>query len=177
MAKRTLALLISRLDNLEKDLQQKAPSIILGAGRSFLVAKKLQIANSGVGRYSSKKYHPSALKGRELSSAGKTFIENKISRKEKTNWSELRRAEGLQVSFVDLYYSGQMMNSTIAQKANQASFTYFITIGARNKKAQEKLNYNYERYGNFLKPTQAQFEEMKKDVNRRVLNIIIQKLK
>lgn len=178
MAKtRTLDDLIKRLSGFEQDLQKQAPSFILKAGRSFLEQKKEQILSFGVGRYSKKKYHPSSLKKKVISGAGLSFLETKIQKKEKTNWSELRQAEGLQASFVDLWYTGQMWNSTVAQKKNQISFTYFVTIGARNKKAQEKLFANFKRYGDFLRPNEQQAESLRQNLKTSITNLLIRKIK
>lgn len=177
MARRTLETLISRLSDLEKDLQSKAPSILMSSGKAFLEAKKRQILSSGVGRYSSKKFYPSALKGKELTSSGRSFIEEKIKSKTKINWASLRKAEGLQTSYVDLYYSGHMWNSTIAKKANSSTYVFYITIGAKNKLAQKKLNYNFERYGDFLSPNKSQLDVIKKELKNNVSNLIIRRLK
>lgn len=177
MAKKTTIQLIDRLTRLEEALKARAPSIVTNAGKAFLIEKKEEIATRGVGRYSKTTYSASFLKGKELSSSGKSFLDNKIKNKELTNWAGLRSAEGLQVSFVDLWYSGKMINSTTAQKGNNTTYKYFVVIGGRNKDSKRKLFANYERYGDFLRPNDEQHKNFQDSVKTAVLGLITKTLK
>lgn len=143
---------INRLLQFERELQNGMPAISKEVTGLFLNAKINQIRKSGIGSYSAKKYAANFLKGKELNGAGKSFIDLKIKNKEKTNWAELRASQGLQIQFVDVYYSGQMLNSTGIQRNNSASYRYYSIIGGRNEEARKKLGYNQKRYGNFLHP-------------------------
>lgn len=160
---------INRIDVFTKELQNNMPAISTEVAGLFLSTKIEQIRKVGFGKqYKTKTYSAHYLRGKELNASGKTFIENKIKAKEKTNWQQLRAAQGLQVQFVDLYYSGQMLNSTGLIRNNTASYRYYSIIGGRNAEAKAKLAANYKRYGNFLYPTPAQGQIM----GTRAVNLI-----
>lgn len=151
---------INRLKTFSKQLEREMPSISKDVGALFLRLKIQEIKQKGIGNYSPTLYAASWLKGKELNGLGKTFIRNKIKNKERTNWAELRKAQGLQIKFVDVYYSGQMLNSTGIISSKTASFTYYVIIGGRNDEAKKKLYANQQRYGNFLKPNPEQEKAM-----------------
>lgn len=174
---RTLEDFIRKLGEFEQDLQRLLPQYIAKAGRAYLVARKEEIMKRGVGSYSRKKYNASWLKGKELTSAGLSFLEAKMDKKEKTNWAGLRQAEGLQISYVDLYYSGHMWNSTIVSKKQVSALTYYVVIAGRSKKAQAKLDANRERYGDFLKPTEEDMMKMFNDLGKNVSSLLKRKLR
>lgn len=147
---------INRLDQFVKDLQNGMPAISTEVAGLFLQVKLTQIKTSGIGTYNGNKYPAFLLKGKELNSSGASFIDAKIKAKENTNWKELRAAQGLQVGFVDVYYSGQMLNSTGIERNNTVSYRYYAIIGGRNDEARKKLAANKLRYGSFLYPTSDQ---------------------
>lgn len=159
---------IRRLEQFEKELINAMPTISVQVTSKFLVAKIQQIRKVGIGQYSTKTYSASFLKGKELNAAGKSFIENKRKAKQKTNWKEFRMAQGLQGSFVDVSYSGQMLNSTGIQKNNRVSYIYYSTIGGRNAEAKMKLEANRKRYGDFLRPT----PEQEKAIGKHSIDLI-----
>lgn len=171
--KRTLEELIRRLGLFQDDMKRNQSKVLLGSGRNFLEEKKKQILSNGVGKYSKRKYYAGSLKGKELSGAGLSFLESKIKKKEKTNWAGLRQAEGLQTSFVDLYYSGQMWNSLKLVKQSQVSYT----IQASNKLAQQKLNMNKKRYGDFLKPTPEQKKNLGVSIKTQYSNLLNKRIR
>lgn len=174
---RTLDDLIRNLTNFENNLKIKAPTFIMFAGKIYLEKKKEKIYNSGVGRYSSKKYHAGSLKGKELTQAGLSFLETKIKNKQKTNWAGLRNAEGLQTSFVDLWYSGAMWKNVDAVKGNQSIYRYSVIIGAKDKEQKRKLIDNFDRYGNFLDPTKKELTEVKDNLAHSIFELLKASLK
>lgn len=147
---------IRRIDQFTEELITNMPAISTDVAGLFLVAKIEQIRKIGIGTYSSNVYGASFLKGKQLSSAGESFLEGKIKRKEKTNWSQLRQAESLQVAFVDVTYSGQMLGSTGIELSQNSGRIFYSIIGGRNDEAKKKLYYNYFRYGRFLHPNSDQ---------------------
>lgn len=174
---RTLDDLIKRLTSFEENLKSKAPSIIMKAGKEFLEQKKEQIMASGVGRYSKKKYSPGSLKSKALTGAGLSFLEGKIAQKEKTNWAELRQAEGLQIAHVDLWYSGQMWSSTVATKANQSTNVFWVSIGGRNRLSRNKLLANYKRYGDYLRPNEKQMQTLRNSITTNVSTLLMKRIR
>lgn len=164
----TIADAVRRIENFQNELIASMPAIALEAGGVFLAAKIEQIRKMGVGLYNSNVYSAHFLKGKELNASGKSFIATKLKNKERTNWAEFRKAQGLQSNFVDLYYSGQMLNSTGIINVSTVTNTFFVTLGGRNAEAKAKLEKNRERYGDFLKPNAKQSTLM----NKRALKLI-----
>lgn len=159
---------INRIEQFKQELVTAMPAISTEVAGLFLSAKIQQIRKTGVGNYSTALYSAHRLKGKELNSAGKTFLDEKIKKREKTNWAQLRKAQGLQTSFVDVYYSGQMLDSTGIERANSASFRYYSIIGGRNDESKKKLAYNRIRYGRFLHPN----PEQGKMIGNRAISLV-----
>lgn len=153
---------IKRMDIFIQEVKNSMPAISTEVTGLFITAKIEQIRKKGIGQYSKKKYSASFLKGKELNSAGRSFVDSKIRAKQKTNWSEFKQAQGLQGSYVDAYYSGQTLNSTGIERANSSAFIYYSVVGARNDEARKKLYALYVRYGRFLDPTAKQRSDIGK---------------
>ena len=91
-------------------------------------------------------YHP-----KTKSKRGDKFLEGKKKQGEHTvSYSELRQAEGLQINFVDLTFSGEMWRNMFPREVIVEGNYYIAPLGCNTKDGQAKLNYNYERYGNFF---------------------------
>ena len=91
-------------------------------------------------------YHP-----KTKSKRGDKFLEGKKKQGEHTvSYSELRKAEGLQINFVDLKFSGEMWRDMFPREVIVEGNYYIAPLGCNTKDGQAKLNYNYERYGNFF---------------------------
>lgn len=159
---------IKRVEQFEKELISSMPAISTDVAGAFVVAKIEQIRKVGIGNYSPKLYGAHRLIGKELNSAGKTFIEQKMKKNERTNWAQLRAAQGLQVGFVDVHYSGQMLNSTGIYEQKKVSNIFYSVIGARNDEAKKKMYRNMVRYGRFLTPDPSQ----EKVIGQRCLVLI-----
>lgn len=80
----------------------------------------------------------------------------KMNRQMKTNyrarisWKEFREAQGLPSSHVDLTYSGKMWAGMFPQEVERIDWEFTAPLGGSNKEAQDKMNWNYERYGDFI---------------------------
>lgn len=159
---------INRIDQFKQDLINSMPAISTQVAGVYLIVKISQIRTVGIGSYSPKLYSAHRLRGKELNSTGRTFIENKIKKGEKSNWSQLRSAQGLQIKYVDVYYSGQMLNSTGIERNNSSSMIFYSIIGGRNDEARKKLYYNRMRYGRFLHPSPEQARVIAKNTLDRV---------
>lgn len=162
---------INRLEQFKQELINTMPSISTEVAGIFVLAKIQQIRKIGIGQYSTKTYSPNFLKGKELNSAGRSFLDQKAKAKQKTNWKEFRAAQGLQSAFVDVYYSGQTLNSTGIERNNTVSYRYYSIIGARNDEAKKKMFLNMKRYGRFLTPTNEQGKQIGDRAIKSVGNI------
>lgn len=144
------------MDQFKQELTAAMPAISTDVAGLFLVSKIQQIKKTGIGSYSPKLYSAHYLEGKELNSTGKSFLDAKIKKGERTNWAQLRNAQGLQVGYVDVYYSGQMLNSTGIDQNKRVSNIFYSIIGARNDEAKRKMYHNMIRYGRFLTPDLTQ---------------------
>ena len=85
------------------------------------------------------------------SKRGDKFLEGKKKQGENTvSYSDLRQAEGLQINFVDLTFSGEMWRNMFPREVIVEGNYYIAPLGCNTKDGQNKLNWNYERYGNFF---------------------------
>jgi hypothetical protein len=144
--------------------------------------------------YSQTKVPAFFLFGKELNNKGKKFLEDrgvnvdgsqgkakKKRRKKKedadpgtfetkTNWAEFRQAQGLQAQFVDLSYSNKMWANMQPVRTEETPTGVVCFLGATNKEAQEKMNYNRDRYGDFI--SKGLTEEHGKILGEVVINAI-----
>lgn len=67
-----------------------------------------------------------------------------------TNWGEFREAQGLQNKFVDWHYSNKMFQAMAPIDPKRDGDIFRAPLGATNREAQDKMNWNYERYGDFI---------------------------
>lgn len=67
-----------------------------------------------------------------------------------TTWGEFRVAQGLQAAFIDLSYSNKMWAAMSPISVEEAGGIVRALLGANNREAQNKMNWNFERYGDFI---------------------------
>lgn len=157
-------------------VNEKLPDI---AATVVITAKALAeraIREKGFGyKYSENRIPAWFLHDKELNAAGKTYLQKhgvqddgsqgkaKKKRRKKgetadpgsyeatVTWGEFREAQGLQSMFVDLGYSNKMW-ADMSPVGIQQDSTGIVraNLGARTKENQQKMNYNRERYGNFI---------------------------
>lgn len=102
------------------------------------------------------------LRGKELNQKGTAYL-NELDKvqeldaagepkkgKGKTNWGKFRQAQGLQAGYVDLHYSNKMFANMQPLKAEMIDDVVRAPLGATNKEAQDKMNWNRDRYGDFI---------------------------
>lgn len=163
------------LKRMEEAIRQKLPDIAVGVSLSAKAISERAIKDAGFGKtYSQNKIPAFLLWGKELNASGTTFLVNhgvkadgtqgeakKKRRKKKgdpdpgsfntmTNWAEFRDAQGLQNQFVDLSYSNQMWSNMQPVGVVQKGDLYLAPLGATNTEAQNKMNWNFKRYGDFV---------------------------
>lgn len=133
------AAVIASLEDLAKELALNAKAF---AERTIL--------EKGVGQYSSTLYPAWWLMGKELNQDGKHYIEGKIISKEGGNWKGLRQKQGLNIEFVDLHYSNKMFAGMGIKEVEKRGTWFYGVLGNNSKEGQDKMNWNKERYGNFI---------------------------
>lgn len=134
------------------------------------------IREKGFGyKYSENRIPAWFLHGKELNGSGLAYLEKhgvksdgtqgegKKKRRKKgetadpgrydttVTWGEFREAQGLQSMFVDLGYSNKMWaDMSPVEIRQEAEGIVRALLGARTRENQDKMNYNRERYGDFI---------------------------
>lgn len=91
-------------------------------------------------------YHP-----KTKSERGDLFLAGKKADGEyKVSYKDLRQAEELQINYVDLTFSGEMWRTMFPKDVEINGNYYIAPLGCNTRSGQEKLNWQYERYGNFF---------------------------
>lgn len=165
-----------KLKQIEEAVLQKAPEIAITLTLSAKALAERNIKDKGFGyKYSQNKILAWFLHGKELNQKGTKFLQDrgvdagtgaqgepKKKRRKKgetadpgqfdktTNWAEFRSAQGLQNAFVDLSYSNKMFANMQPVRVEQKGDLYLAPLGATNTEAQDKMNWNRDRYGDFI---------------------------
>lgn len=165
-----------KLKQIEEAVLQKAPEIAITLTLSAKALAERNIKDKGFGyKYSQNKIPAWFLHGKELNQKGTKFLQDrgvdtgtgaqgepKKKRRKKgetaepgqfdktTNWAEFRSAQGLQNAFVDLSYSNKMFANMQPVRVEQKGDLYLAPLGATNTEAQDKMNWNRDRYGDFI---------------------------
>lgn len=142
-----------------KQLKNELPEVLGYTAESMAGTAKalaqLTIEKEAIlGRYSAGVVPAFWLEGKELNTRGTSFLAKVMKSKEPSdrvaNWSQLRAAQGLQTDHVDLTYSGEMWRGLLPQPYRVDGTLYVSDLAHNNKAGQDKLNWNRQRYGNFV---------------------------
>lgn len=168
-----------QLQQLREAVNAALPGIAEGLALTAKALAERRMKEQGFGvLYSQAKVPAWFLHGKELNARGTKFLEDrgvhprtgeqgepkKKRRKKKTdpdpgsfstltNWSEFRGAQGLQNKFVDLSYSNMMWANMAPVRTETVGEITKAILGARNREAQNKMTWNFERYGDFIRRT------------------------
>ncbi len=166
----------ARLKQIGEEIKTKLPDIAIILVVTAKALAERHIKDKGFEYvYSENKIPAWFLRGKELNQKGTNFLENhgvnvdgttgegkKKRRKKKgdpdpgsfetvTNWKEFRAAQGLQTQFVDLSYSNKMFANMGPVKTEESNGGIVVAfLGATNREAQDKMNFNFARYGDFI---------------------------
>jgi hypothetical protein len=156
-------------------LPQIAETLALSA--KALAERRMKEQGFGV-LYSTRQVPAWFMHGKELNQRGTKFLEQrgvhpatgeqgpakkkrrKAGEKESpgfhlttTTWGEFRQAQGLQAAFVDLSYSNKMWANMGPVRIEDREGNVVALLGATNREAQDKMNWNRDRYGDFIRKT------------------------
>jgi len=140
-----------QLANVRQQLLQALPDIAINntiVARE-LIEKKIRKVGFGV-MYSQNKVPAWFFLNKTLNNTGKKFIQSKIDAGEETNWAELKAAEGLPTGHVDLSHTNKMWASLTPMAPEISGNRIIVGLGSNNKISAAVLNYNRDRYGDFL---------------------------
>ena len=151
-----LADLIKRLKAFRDAIPDVMPIVATSVSMSAKALADRTIKDKGFGfLYSQTEVPAWFFKGKELNKRGLAYLESLEEKADEenpalTNWGEFRNSQGLQSKYVDLTYSGKMWASMFPQDVQIDLFRYVAPLGSTNKEGQNKMNWNYERYGDFV---------------------------
>ena len=172
---RTIDDLLRLFNRLERDLVSELPKISDEMALNFNALAQNELRTKGIKgkQYSNKLVPAYFLRGKELNAAGKAYLDEANLDDDLVNWKELRAAQGLQVSYIDLTYSGRMLQGTQIvgrQKGNQYSF--YSIIGGFDRETINKLRWNHDRFGDFLNPNESDKKKVKDIPQIRIKSVI-----
>jgi hypothetical protein len=88
------------------------------------------------------------------------------------SYKKIRNKKGLQTKHVDLTNSGQMWRATRVVKSEQVGKRYEVSVAGGDSTAQNKLNYNSERYGDVLRTSNEEELKMSQVIDDRLSELI-----
>lgn len=156
MASEDIGVLIARLKEFRDTLPEVLPDVAKSVSLTGKAMSERIIKDKGFGKlYSETKVPAWFMEGKALNNSGNTYIKSlqKAATEDEpatTTWGDFRKAQGLQDKYVDLTYSGKMWAGMFPQDVQVNLFTYIAPLGNNSKEGQEKMNYNFERYGDFI---------------------------
>lgn len=159
-----------KFQQLKAAVVSKLPEVATTLAISAKALAERHIKDHGFGRlYSENRIPAWYLDGKELNAAGLVYLKAKKKKDEQNthvqdgvkffpadygvNWKEFRNAQGLQTSFVDLTYTGFMFSNMqpVKLQANSDGTVVQALLGATNVEDQKKMDYNRDRYGDFIR--------------------------
>lgn len=146
-----LAELVNRLKSFRDKLPEVLPEIATLVSLSGKALAERTIKDKGFGKlYSNNDIPAFFLKGKEINARGRSYLDQASKDDKGVSWGDFRQAQGLQNKFVDLTYSGKMWAGMFPGEVQVNLFTYIAPLGNNTTEGQKKMNWNRERYGDFI---------------------------
>ena len=148
--------LIAKLEAFRDMLPTVLPDVATSVSMAGKALAERVIKEKGFGKtYSTTKVPAWFMDGKELNGKGLTYLSNlkeKATDEEpaETNWGEFRAAQGLQTDHVDLSYTNKMWAGMFPQEVQVNLFEYVAPLGNNTTEGQNKMNWNYERFGDYI---------------------------
>jgi|SRR6188768_1024523 len=147
----TLQDLINRMKDVKAALEQSLPDIATSVAITAKALAERTIKDKGFGaQYSHTEVPAFWFLGQENTQVGRSFLETAIKEGKGVAWRDLRNAEGMQTEHVDLTFTGEMFAGMFPGDVVKEGDKYTAPLGHTNKAGQDKMNYNRDRYGDFI---------------------------
>lgn len=160
------------------ELLAQAPRIVQVQAQTALALVTLRIQSQGLGvPYSTKGVPVYFFEGRAQNAAGRDYIKRKEKEKGKARlgtWQEFKQAQGYGSTSVNLTYTGRMFRSLTTIFAGFSGLIYTARIVASDQEEAQKVQYNMDRYGDFLQPQGAEVAEVAEVAQVELARIINQ---
>ena len=151
-----ISALIAKLEEFRDMLPTVLPDVATSVSMAGKALAERVTKEKGFGKtYSTTKVPAWFMDGKELNGKGLTYLSNlkeKATDEEpaETNWGEFRAAQGLQTDHVDLSYTNKMWAGMFPQEVQVNLFEYVAPLGNNTTEGQNKMNWNYERFGDYI---------------------------
>ncbi|RIV23602.1 hypothetical protein DYU11_11515 [Fibrisoma montanum] len=171
----------TKIASMIRALEAEAPTIALRMGQTGLTLVKERSIRDGISvdgsfaAYSDTEVYRSSFRGKELNAGGRAYTAPSKPAKKGT-WGGLRQAQGRSGGNVNLFYSGRMWSSLQVISQERNGYRYSVLTGASDRDAQAVLLGNLKRYGNFLKLTAPEVEQIQADAAGDVTDLVNQYL-
>lgn len=157
----------NHLTQIKEAIIDAAPKIVFGMAAAAKALAERNTLDKGTGdEYSDGRIPLWFLKGKELNARGSAYIEAKQKKDQKNthvqdgvkyypedaggNWKEFRQAQGLPIDHVTRYYTGRMWQNMQPREVERQGDLFVCFLTATNREDQNKMNWNRERYGDFV---------------------------
>lgn len=164
----------AKLRKLSEAIQKSGQKI---AEKMAITGKSLvqeRIQREGFGeKYSTNDIPAFYLRGKERNAAGRRYLEDNNLDDDLVTWGAFRKAQGLQTEFVDLTYSGRMFAGLVVIEKFTDGTRFVARLGGSDQEVDKKLDWNSQRYGDFLQPNAfeaAEIDEIVQDEFESLLN-------
>lgn len=170
-----MATLRDLINNL-KEIEQALPEVLkqsatVMAHDAKALAERI-IKDKGFGAvYSSTEVPSIWFYEKTLNASGKTYLDNLDDGA--TSWGDFRQAQGLQNRFVDLSYTTRMWTGMRPDDVIEKDGIYICWMGHNDNEGRDKMNWNFERYGDFLgKALEGQEDILSEVASENVYNLL-----
>lgn len=163
------------LRRIEAEFLAAMPAIMQDYAYEARVLAERNILERGFGEnYSTTEVPAFFFYGKQINAQGKQIVEKKKKEKEGLSWSAFKAAQGLPVDHVTLSYSNEMWRGLSVLEVRRDGDRFIAYLGGNNKDAQQKLNWNYARYGDFVKKglSADDFEYLNNQAGDKIMKII-----
>lgn len=148
---KTFSDLRENLKSARLEIEAKMPLIVREYALNAKALSERRIRTEGFGfDYSTKEVPAYFFLSKTLNQAGKAEIKKRSKKKEGLTWGALKEVQGLNGEFVDLAYSNEMWRGIVVVQNKQTGTVFYALLGHTNQAGQQKMNWNYERFGNFI---------------------------
>lgn len=139
------------IENARREIEAQLPAIAENVANSTKTIAERNINDFGFGaEYSQKQVPAFFFYDKALNQAGRDIVKKKIEDNEGLSWGGFREAQGLPADHVTLNYSNRMWGGIVIIRSEKTGQKFIAYLGHTNREGQDKMNWNYERYGNFI---------------------------
>lgn len=106
-----------------------------------------------------------------LNAGGVGLIEESLENGDGISYADWREANGLQTDHVDLTFTGRMWQNIGIRNLKTGQNIAIVQIGGKNDESQNKLNWNSQRYGDLMKLSTDDRQNVNIIIDARIQNL------